>query len=79
MTYLLIYSSNNSTYRCILIVLTVCYQDIYFQEKLQPVTYDLQPIIMKNDPGHEIWPNTFLVLKPLSLKVGVKLSRLDKL
>ena len=79
MTYLLIYSSNNSTYRCILIVLTVCYQDIYFQEKLQPVTYDLQPIIMKNDPRHEIWPNNFLVLKPLSLKVGVKLSRLDKL
>ena len=52
MTYLLIYSSNNSTYRCILIVLTVCYQDIYFQEKLQPEATGLQPIIMQNDRDH---------------------------
>ena len=49
MTYLLIYST-----RCILIVLTVCYQDVYltFQEKLQPGATGLQPIIMKNDRDH---------------------------
>ena len=49
MTYLLIYST-----RCILIVLTVCYQDVYltFQEKLQPEATGLQPIIMKNDRDH---------------------------
>ena len=58
MTYLLIYST-----RCILIVLTVCYQDVNltvcyqdvyltFQEKLQPEATGLQPIIMKNDRDH---------------------------
>ena len=49
MTYLLIYST-----RCILIVLTVCYQDVYltFQEELQPEATGLQPIIMKNDRDH---------------------------
>ena len=70
MTYLLIYSSNNSTYRCILIVLTVCYQDVYFQEKLQPITYDLQP--MKMTVAMAIFQNTFLEIRKNVIDVECK-------